>query len=87
MAGARYVCVSCHPAKTDAPSPVENHFRPERASRLRRGVSTGLLHTGYPMLSTRCTRTRASKLARAGERRRYASRDRAAMRTPRLARR
>ena len=28
VAGARYVCVSCHAAKTDAPNLVENHFRP-----------------------------------------------------------
>ena len=28
VAGARYVCVSCHAAKTDAPNLVENRFRP-----------------------------------------------------------
>ena len=28
LAGARYVCVSCHAAKTDAPDLVENRFRP-----------------------------------------------------------
>lgn len=28
VAGARYVCVSCHTVKTDAPSLVENLFRP-----------------------------------------------------------
>ena len=28
VTGARYVCVSCHAAKTDAPNLVENHFRP-----------------------------------------------------------
>ena len=28
VAGARYVCVSCHAAKTDAPDLVGNRFRP-----------------------------------------------------------
>jgi nitrate reductase cytochrome c-type subunit len=28
VAGARYVCVSCHAARTDAPDLVENRFRP-----------------------------------------------------------
>jgi cytochrome c-type protein NapB len=28
VAGARYVCVSCHAVTTDAPSLVENRFRP-----------------------------------------------------------
>jgi nitrate reductase (cytochrome), electron transfer subunit len=28
VAGTRYVCVSCHAAKTDAPNLVENRFRP-----------------------------------------------------------
>lgn len=28
VAGARYVCVSCHAAKTEAPNLVENRFRP-----------------------------------------------------------
>ena len=28
VAGARYVCVSCHAAKTDAPNLVGNRFRP-----------------------------------------------------------
>ena len=28
VAGARYVCVSCHAARTDAPNLVGNHFRP-----------------------------------------------------------
>ena len=28
LAGARYVCVSCHAAKTDAPDLVENRFLP-----------------------------------------------------------
>jgi cytochrome c-type protein NapB len=28
LAGARYVCVSCHVARTDAPDLVENRFRP-----------------------------------------------------------
>ncbi len=28
VAGARYVCVSCHPARTDAPDLVGNPFRP-----------------------------------------------------------
>ena len=28
LAGARYVCVSCHAARTDAPDLVENRFRP-----------------------------------------------------------
>jgi cytochrome c-type protein NapB len=28
VVGARYVCVSCHVAKTDAPNLVENRFRP-----------------------------------------------------------
>ena len=28
VAGARYVCVSCHTARTDAPDLVGNHFRP-----------------------------------------------------------
>ena len=28
VAGARYVCVSCHATVTDAPSLVENRFRP-----------------------------------------------------------
>ena len=28
VVGARYVCVSCHAAKTDAPNLVDNRFRP-----------------------------------------------------------
>jgi nitrate reductase cytochrome c-type subunit len=28
VVGARYVCVSCHAASTDAPDLVENRFRP-----------------------------------------------------------
>jgi cytochrome c-type protein NapB len=28
VAGSRYVCVSCHTARTDAPDLVENRFRP-----------------------------------------------------------
>lgn len=28
VVGARYVCVSCHAARTDAPDLVENRFRP-----------------------------------------------------------
>ena len=28
LAGARYVCVSCHAARTDAPSLMGNRFRP-----------------------------------------------------------
>jgi cytochrome c-type protein NapB len=28
LAGARYVCVSCHVARTDAPDLVKNRFRP-----------------------------------------------------------
>ena len=28
VAGARYVCVSCHAARTDAPDLVDNRFRP-----------------------------------------------------------
>jgi len=28
VVGARYICVSCHAAQTDAPNLVENRFRP-----------------------------------------------------------